>query len=100
MLTREKAREAVELKINEPDPSWQDKPKLVVVDEQTIEKEWGWVFFYNSINFLESGDSIDALAGNAPYIVNKSTGEISVTGTAYEIEYYIKQYESELQSRV
>lgn len=100
MLTREKAREAIESKINEPDPYWQDKPKLLVVDDQTIEKEWGWVFFYNSIDYLKSGEITDALAGNAPYIVNKITGEILATGTAYDIEHYIKEYESKLQNSV
>jgi hypothetical protein len=36
--------------------------------------------------------------GNAPYIVNKNTGEIIEAGTAYDIEYYIKEYESKLQT--
>ena len=98
MLTREKAKEAIERKINEPDPYNQDNPKLVVDDGQTIEKDWGWVFFYNSIDFLKSGDFIDALVGNAPYIVNKNTGEILETGTAYDIEYYIEKYESKLKN--
>lgn len=93
MLTKEKAREIIEAKINEPDPYWPDKPVLIVDDEQTIDKEWGWVFFYNSSEYLKSGNMDDALMGNAPFIVNKHTGDIIETGTAYDIEHYIREYE-------
>ena len=96
MLTKEKAREKVEAKINEPDSYWPDKPVLVVDDEQTIEKDWGWVFFYNSNEYLKSGNMDDALMGNAPYIVIKNTGELIETGTAYDIDHYIKEYESKI----
>lgn len=96
MLTKENARKRIEAKINEPDPYWPDKPEFVVVDDATIEKEWGWVFFYNTSEYQKSGSMDEDLMGNAPYIVNKNTGEIIETGTAYEIEYYIKEYESKL----
>jgi hypothetical protein len=96
MLTRAKAKDKIEAKINEPDPYWPDKPALVVDDGQTIEKEWGWVFFYNASEYLKSGNTDEGLMGNAPYIVNKITGEIIETGTAYDIEHYINEYESKL----
>lgn len=96
MLTRDKAREKIESKINEPDPYWHDKPKLVIDDKHTIEKEWGWVFFYNTSEYLKSGKLAEALMGNAPYIVNKNTGEVIETGSAYDIEHYINEYESKL----
>jgi hypothetical protein len=98
MLTREQAREQIEAKLNKPDPHWPDKPELIVDDEQTIEKEWGWVFFYNTSGYLKTGNVDEDLMGNAPYIVNKNTGEIIEAGTAYDIEYYIKEYESKLQT--
>jgi hypothetical protein len=37
-----------------------------------------------------------ALAGNAPYIVNRHTGEVIVTGTAWPTQKYIDDYESRL----
>ncbi len=37
------------------------------------------------------------LAGNAPYIVNKHSGQLQVTGTAHDIEYYIDEYEQSLR---
>ena len=67
-----------------------------IIENATIEKSWGWVFFYNSKKFLKSEKIQDMLLGNAPYIVNKKTGEIQVTGTAWPIEKYIEDYETQL----
>ena len=93
-------KEAIKIisdKINEPDPHWRDKPELVILIESIIERDWGWVFFYNSSRFMETGNISDALADNAPYIVNRSTGEIQAAGTAHPIEYYINKYEQDLK---
>ena len=46
-----------------------DEP-FVVVDSHTIEKSYGWVFFYNSRKFVETGLLQYRLAGNGPVIVN------------------------------
>jgi immunity protein 35 of polymorphic toxin system len=72
---------------------------LVILDEETIEREWGWVFFYNSQRYLETGDILHALAGNAPYLVNRHTGELQVTGTAHPTEHYIAEYQRHLRAR-
>lgn len=66
--------------------------ELSLLSDQTIEFEGGWVFFYNSKKFLETGAIRDTLAGNAPIIVGKAEGSIQVTGTAYPIEHYIRAY--------
>ena len=86
MITFEEAKAKVEKLINKPGSNLADKPVLVVLDNQTIDKDWGWVFFYQSLEFIESGDFEDMHAGNAPYIVNRKTGELVVTGTALPIE--------------
>jgi Immunity protein 35 len=72
---------------------------LVVVDDATIERDWGWVFFYNTARYVETGDRMHMLFGNAPFIVNRHTGEVRGTGTARSIEHYIKKYERELRTR-
>lgn len=100
MITKEQAKSLVERKINAPDPTDTKKNKLVILDNETIEREWGWVFFYNTEYYLTTGDIYDALLGNAPYIVNRYTGELSETGTAYDIEEYIKEYESKLEKSI
>jgi hypothetical protein len=97
MIDREQAKSLVEKEINTPDATSYENLKLVILDDLTIEKEWGWVFFYNTEEYVKTGDFSESLVGNAPYIVNKYTGELVVTGTAYEIEDYIKEYESKLK---
>jgi len=73
-----------------------DDEEWVIVDDYTIEKPWGWVFFYNSREYVSTGDPQYQLIGNAPYIVNKATGELADTGTAEDIEVYISRYEATL----
>src|SRR5512134_340535 len=66
-----------------------DAPKLVVIDEHTIERAWGWVFFYSAANG-------EPMGGNAPYMVNRTSGELVETGTAEPIDAYIARYEKRL----
>jgi len=96
MLTLEQAKERISRLISERGAQGVDV--WVVVPEDTIEREWGWVICYQSSRYLETGDFSYALAGNAPYIINKYTGEIRVTGTALPLEQYIGEYEAELDS--
>ena len=73
-----------------------DQVECVVLENKTIEKDWGWVFFYQSKIYIESGNFLDMLGGNAPYIVDRFSGEITETGTAQDIEHYINEYEAAL----
>ena len=70
--------------------------KLVVLEKETIGRDWGWVFFYQNEEYLKTCDFRFQLAGNAPIMVNRNTGEIVETGTANPVEYYIKKYEASL----
>jgi hypothetical protein len=67
--------------------------RLVLQPEHTIERAFGWVFFYDSKEFVDSADIRYALVGNAPLIVDRADGSIHVTGTAEPIQFYIKKYE-------
>jgi hypothetical protein len=69
-----------------------DRTDYVLLNER-IDKEDYWVFFYNSAKFIETGDFSFALAGNAPFIVDKYECKIYETGTAYPIEYYMQIFE-------
>ena len=65
---------------------------FVLQSDDTMEVSFGWVFFYNTDKFIESGDFRYAALGNAPIIVDARNGEVVVTGTAEPIEHYIEQY--------
>jgi hypothetical protein len=69
---------------------------LVLQLQHTIERPFGWVFFYTSRLYLETGEIRYALAGNAPFTVNRHTGEIVKTGTARPVHEYIAEYEARL----
>ena len=95
MLTKEEARAlvAAELGRLQANAFLRTPDSLVIMDERTIERSWGWIFFYNSRRYLETRNPLDGLGGNAPFIVNRHTGEVRATGTAYSVEYYIAEYE-------
>ena len=64
----------------------------VVLEQETLEYDFGWVFFYNSREFVLTGDIRMSLAGNAPIIVERSTGRLLPTGTAHPVEDYVKAF--------
>ena len=86
-LSRQQAKALVQARLD----MFGDEPTLVIVDEHTIERPWGWVFFYSAANG-------ELLAGNAPYMVNGISGELIETGTAEPMEAYIARYEKRLAS--
>ena len=65
--------------------------ELALVDNSTMEKNFGWVFFYTSKKFLERASIKDTIAGNAPFVVGKADGRVYLTGTAFPLEYYLEQ---------
>lgn len=65
---------------------------LVILDQYTHHLPFGWVFFYQSRRFTMSGDPGDMLGGNAPLLVEKSTGRIHELGTASPLEIYLRPF--------
>jgi hypothetical protein len=93
MITKEAARELVIKKVCGPSPNLPEDDEIIILDDATIEKSWGWVFFQTSKKWHETNDIEYAIAGNAPIIVEKDTGKLFFTGTAYPMEHYIQNYE-------
>ncbi|RYU80451.1 YrhB domain-containing protein [Hymenobacter persicinus] len=67
----------------------------VLVDKHILTKPYGWIFVYNSKRFLETKDIGYGLLGNAPFIVNRYDGSVTVTSTAHELKHYLAEYEKE-----
>ncbi|WP_168222986.1 YrhB domain-containing protein [Oceanicola sp. D3] len=42
---------------------------FVVEEERTMDRTYGWIFFYNTKAYLSSGDPSDIMPGTAPIIV-------------------------------
>lgn len=63
---------------------------IALQDELTQTEPWGWVFFYDTRAYVESGNPDDMLLGNAPYVVTRA-GEVHATGTAQPLDAYIAE---------
>ena|SRR5829696_6226198 len=91
MLNKEQAKQTALNYINSSCVIEDDE--IVILDEETIEKPYGWVFFYTSGNYLRTGDLRFLLAGNSPILIEKKDGSLAVLGTALPVEDYIREYE-------
>lgn len=98
MIDAVEARELARQYIKAIEPSV--GAELMLLDESTIEREVGWIFFYQTREFVETGNWSSALAGNAPLIVNRDSAELVMTGTAKPPVYYFDKYEAELSGEV
>lgn len=74
-----------------------ETPEVVIVEEHSIEREFGWVFFYQSKLFLETGEYQHRLAGNGPIIVNRASGALHTCPTYQSVEKSIAIYEQQLE---
>lgn len=63
---------------------------LTFLEENTLSFEYGWVFFYQSKEFVETQNPGMMIGGNAPILVDKYDGNVFFTGTRKDIEEYIE----------
>lgn len=64
---------------------------VAIRDDLTVERVFGWMFFWGAAPSVEEGSQ--ALIGNAPIIVDRSSGKARLTGTAFPAEWYVHAYE-------
>ena len=69
MITKARAMELVSNEVCGFNRDLPDDDEIIILDDGTIEKSWGWVFFYTSRKYHETNDIRYAVAGNAPIIV-------------------------------
>jgi len=91
MITKSQARQIAHGHVKEMEANV--GLELVLLDQHTMERHFGWVFFYNSKRYVETGEFKYTLAGNAPIVVTKADGKLHMTGTAHPIEHYLKEFE-------
>jgi len=66
---------------------------LVLLDEMTITKPYGWVFFCASRPPTETGSFLHMLGGNGPIVVEAESGEISRLGSGRAPETEVAEFE-------
>lgn len=67
--------------------------ELVIIPQETIEKSYGWVFFYNSKRYLQTNTFSDRVAGNGPIVFEKETGSIHRLGSHANPLQLIQEFE-------
>jgi hypothetical protein len=96
MISQHEAEQLVRTQLLDKCPNSDDT--LVIRDNLTRERPFGWIFFYDSKKFLETNDMQYAIAGNGPVIVNKHNGTVQFYGSGKPIQSVIDEYERRLQS--
>jgi len=63
-----------------------------IVRHETVDAD-GWIFFYNSKEFIETGNPSSALAGNGPIFVDRN-GVLEILGSGEPWEVAIRRAKS------
>ena len=87
MITKSRCRELAEGQLAKISAEM-GEPLLLL--PAVIESDLALAYFYQSAAHVASGDPVDALAGNAPILINRISGEAILAGTAYPVEHYMK----------
>jgi Immunity protein 35 len=99
MINEEMAREIAKEFIESLPFESLSEDKLVIIDEYTVKKPYGWIFSYNTHKFLETQDYGDALVNNSPIIVNKQTGSVEEIPGGPLYRKNLEEYEKRIQSQ-
>lgn len=70
-------------------------PSIIDDSADPLERDWCFVFFWNSEEFLRTGEFTAQLAGNAPIIVPKNGDDAFMLGTHAPIDRLLDDYERE-----
>jgi hypothetical protein len=68
-------------------------PPTVITEARACPQ--GWLFFYQSAEYLHTQDVEDMLFGNAPVLIDHQ-GQVHVTGTAHPVDYYLARLKGKL----
>lgn len=68
--------------------------EALILDEETIKKPYGNIYYFQSKEFLLTRDFNKVLTGNPPFLVEKNTGKVVSFGTRMRLENYIQAYEN------
>ena len=63
-----------------------ERDEVILCESHTVERPEGWVFYYDSRGFLETGDVNSMLMGNAPIFVDRQNGEANVINGALPVD--------------
>lgn len=88
-MTKEQAKEIAVKTIDQLKPG----TEFVILDEKTMEKDFGWVFFYAPKKYVETGNPKYLVPGNSPIVVHRSDGSTHFLSTSVPPSRAIEVYE-------
>lgn len=112
MLTEIEARKLVqdyllntERKLNAfgralPDYSEKNHCRLVILESYTEEHYFGWLFYWNSQQFAESGDPMHMLVGSGPLIIDREDGSLHETGSGRPTSWHVEEFRRHRMQRL
>ena len=95
MITFEQARAIALAEIAKALPKYD----FVLLDEETVAKPYGWIFWYNTRKYLETGNIMDATPGNAPFVVDNTDGNVHYLSTGVPFTEALRTVERSLGVR-
>jgi hypothetical protein len=71
--------------------------EFVLLEEETVEKDWGWVFRYGTREFAQTRDPRALVPGVGPFVVEKADGAVTFLSTSVPPARAIAEYERRRQ---
>lgn len=87
MITEEEARAICLREINRSE----GPESIEMVVTEISELPDAWVAYYQSREYMETGNFSAAVVGNGPFVICKNTGRFAALGTALPLEAQIKE---------
>jgi hypothetical protein len=92
-VTRERAVEIARAAIAPLKPG----TAFVLLEDETVEKDWGWVFRYGTPEFAQTRDPRALVPGTGPFVVERADGAVTFLSTSVPPARAIAEYERRRQ---
>ncbi len=90
MIDLNRAKEIANKKLEELGNNTQIQ--LAIIDDEIVEFENGWLFCYQSADYVNTGNFGALISGTAPLIVDKENESVHITDTTMTEDFYIEKY--------
>ncbi|MQA06329.1 MAG: hypothetical protein GEV07_27635 [Streptosporangiales bacterium] len=72
-----------------------ETPEVAIDGRKVLERDWSYTFFWNSAEYLRTGDDMSQLWGNAPVVVPKDGSDAFTLGTHRPTDVLLDDYEQQ-----
>ncbi|MBO0854673.1 MAG: hypothetical protein J2P18_13015 [Nocardia sp.] len=98
MITKQEAERIARTFVAEEFPPREGAEEVVIDDDATIERPYGWLFTYTTASYVRTRDPDDGLAGAGPLLILREDGAIIPYTSIYTTEAALQDYEQGLDA--